>query len=282
MRFPSVTVEGSVLSSDILERISGGDYPGQSRDDFGLDSQVREEIAQCWADARSLWGVFKRQMGREVRSDPNGTTRTRNLWMVPLLELLGYDLELYRRAPVVQDKTYAISHRAGNRGDTPVHVIGFSENIEDRDTRLRSSMSPHSMVQEYLNLSEEQLYAIVTNGLKFRVLRDASRLIRLSYVEFDLMRILDEELFSDFAVMYRTLHATRMPSDSSDPSSCLLERYHQDALEDGARIRAGLSGAVEEALKMLGNGFLGHAANAELRTEIATEKTDADSYYLPS
>ena len=58
------------------------------------------------------------------------------------------------------------------------------------------------MVQEYLNLSD-QLYAIVTNGRLLRLLRDSSRLVKLTYLEFDLDRIFTDGLFADFAVLYR-------------------------------------------------------------------------------
>ncbi len=50
-------------------------------------------------------------------------------------------------------------------------------------------MSPHALVQEYLNLTEH-LYAIVTNGIQLRLLRDASRLIKLSFIEFDLQAMM--------------------------------------------------------------------------------------------
>ena len=66
------------------------------------------------------------------------------------------------------------------------------------------------LVQEYLNLHDE-LYGLVTNGRLLRLLRDSSRLIKLTYLEFDLDRIFTDGLFADFAVLYRLLHATRLP-----------------------------------------------------------------------
>jgi hypothetical protein len=44
-----------------------------------------------------------------------------------------------------------------------------------------------------------------------RLLRDSSRLIKLSYLEFDLDRILTEGRFADFALLYRLLHASPLP-----------------------------------------------------------------------
>ena len=39
-------------------------------------------------------------------------------------------------------------------------------------------------------------------------------------------------------------------------AECWIERYHQDSLESGARIRDGLSKAVESAIRDFANGFL--------------------------
>jgi hypothetical protein len=93
-------------------------------------------------------------------------------------------------------------------------------------------MSAHGLVQEYLNLHDE-LYGLVTNGRVLRLLRDSSRLIKLTYLEFDLDRIFTDGLFADFAVLYRLLHATRLPVSHDAASDSLIERYHQDSLDSG-------------------------------------------------
>ena len=48
-----------------------------------------------------------------------------------------------------------------------------------------------------------------------------------------------------------------------------IERYHQDSLESGARIREGLSKAVESAIRDFANGFLKHPENTALREAVA-------------
>jgi hypothetical protein len=139
-------------------------------------------------------------------------------------------------------------------------------------------MSAHALVQEYLNLHDE-LYGIVTNGRILRLLRDSSRLIKLSYLEFDLDRIFGDGLFADFAILYRLLHVSRLPASSEAAAESLIERYHQDSLDSGARIREGLSKAVEQAIRDFGNGFLAHPANDELRLSIADGKLKPETYY---
>lgn len=95
-------------------------------------------------------------------------------------------------------------------------------------------MSPHALVQEYINVTEH-LYAIVTNGLQLRLLRDSSRLIKLSFMEVDLQAMMEEELFADFAIMYRLLHASRMPQ----PEHKAFQRYFltmKKQLDDAGRV----------------------------------------------
>ena len=60
-----------------------------------------------------------------------------------------------------------------------------------------------------------------------------------------------------------------MPSDTiatagHPPENCLLEKYYQQSIEKGGRVRDNLRDGVEEALKVLGTGFLQHPDNASL------------------
>ena len=200
--------------------------------------------------------------------------------MVPLLGLLGYQLEYQARGVELNGKIYAISHRVTNRGNTPLHIIGYREpaGLDRKPERAVLRMSAHAMVQEYLNLQDE-LYGLVTNGRVVRLLRDTSRLVKLTYLEFDLDRMFTDGLFADFAVFYRLLHASRLPQTVDTASACWLERYHQDSLDAGARIRHGLSRAVEQAIRDFANGFLAHPANDALRQAVSLGELQPDAYY---
>jgi len=279
MNFPSIRIEGAILSPDILDRLE--DIHGQRPVDFGFDSstKVKDEIVRAWADAQDYWRIFQRKVDG-LRADSPATTETRNLWIVPLLGLLGYQTEYQHRAVEVSGKTYAISHRATNRGQTPVHIIGCKEpsGLDKKPEKAVLRMSAHAMLQEFLNLQEE-LYGIVTNGRLLRLLRDSSRLVKLSYLEFDLDRIFTDGLFADFAVMFRLLHSSRLPATIEGSSESLIERYHQDSLDSGARIRDGLSRAVEQAISDFANGFLSHPENVSLRESISSGTLLPKDYY---
>jgi len=279
LNYPSIRIEGAILSPDILERLD--DAPGQQAADFGFDrnARVKDEIARAWADAQDYWRIFQRKL-ETLKPDSAATTETRQQWVVPLLGLLGYQLEYQPRGVELNGKTYAISHRVANRGHTPVHITGCREpsGLDRKPEKAVLRMSAHAMVQEYLTL-EEELYGLVTNGRLLRLLRDSSRLVKLTYLEFDLDRIFTDGLFADFAVLYRLLHATRLPASQDAAAESIIERYHQDSLESGSRIRNGLSRAVEQAIRDFANGFLAHPANEALRNAAASGELKPDLYY---
>ena len=278
MKFPTIVIEGMIISADILDKIEAGEIDGQSPKHFGLEGsqKVKDEIARIWADCQDLWQVYSRQMNK-IGNSASGAAETRRYWMLPLLGLLGYDTQ-NAKAEIVNEKTYAISHRAVNLDGLPIHIMGFNDKLGERRQDGGPRLSPHSLVQEYINITEH-LYAMVTNGLRFRLLRDNSRLIKQSYIEFDLQAMMEENHYADFAVMVRLLHATRMPKSIETGDESLIEQYHQESLDSGSRIREKLSEAVEKSIILLGTGFLQHPANDELRGEIETKRIPADQFY---
>lgn len=273
MSFPSLRLEGSLLSAELLGQLDRSETTGQRPSDFGLPSgkAVKDEIALAWADAQDQWRIYRRKLDA-LPVDATATSETRHLWMVPLLRLLGWQLESTERGEVLPNaKNYRFSHRAADRGGFVVHLLGWRDSLDlKRDTHegvAGPRMSPHALVQEYLNLTEH-VYALVSNGRQLRLLRDSVRFVRQSFVEFDLERIFSDGLYTDFSALFRLLHASRMPRTPLETPESLIERYHQDSLDAGARIRAGLSGAVKESLLQLANGFLAHRGNDALRAAL--------------
>ena len=279
MTYPSIRIEGEILSPDILGRIE--ELPGQRPADFALDAstKVKDEIARAWADAKDYWRMFQGRL-ETVKKGSNATTETRNLWIVPLMGLLRYDIEYQPRGTELNGRIYVISHRATNRADAPVQIIGSRDpaGLDRKPANATRRMSAHALVQEFLNL-HDQLYGLVTDGHVLRLLRDSSRLVKQNYLEFDLDRIFTDGLFADFAVLYRLLHATRLPLTNDTAATSLIEQYHQDSLDSGTRIRAGLSHAVERAILDFGNGFLSHPNNDGLRTAVVNGDLSAGDYY---
>jgi hypothetical protein len=275
-----VRIEGGLLGPDILEKLLAGDLPGQKPEDFGLASKrsLTEEIAMALATARTYWEAFQGRLARLPQEDL-GTSVTRDAWVIPFLSLLGYELHYNPRAQEVDGATFAISHRAGEAEEAPpVHIVGVRQELGRLAPTGRPRLAPHSLLQEYLNRSEH-LWGIVTNGVTLRLLRDSTYVRRQAYVEFDLRQILEEQRFNDFALLFRLLHRSRLPQVAGQAADCLLEKYYQQALEQGGRVRERLRDGVEACLKGLANGFLSHPKNSQLRGWLASGRSAALEFY---
>ncbi|WP_234017049.1 hypothetical protein [Nostoc sp. 'Lobaria pulmonaria (5183) cyanobiont'] len=72
----------------------------------------------------------------------------------------------------MEGQTYAISHRAElGENKPPIHIIGCRIKVDHRPPSGTPRLSAHALVQEYLNKTEH-LWAIATNGFRWRLLRD--------------------------------------------------------------------------------------------------------------
>jgi len=266
MKTSAIRIEGNIISDDFFDKIDLPETLGQSGKDFGFEKnqKIRDEIARCWADAKDQYNIYKRRI-EQLNDKDKGTEETRKYWINPLLENLGYKLEYNSAGYIVNGKNFTISHKCKVNIDFPVHVVSFKKSLDKRGED--KTMSPHAMVQEYLNLTEH-LYAIVSNGSTLRILRDSGKIVRLSFLEFDLVKIMEENLYGEFAIFYRLVHASRMPKRKEEADSCLFEQYHQNAIESGSRIREGLSTAFINSIDILAKGFLEHPKNELLRNSI--------------
>ena len=61
MNFPSVRLEGSILSADLLDAVAREDKHSQRPTDFGFDPthKVKDEIATVWATSKALWTIVE-------------------------------------------------------------------------------------------------------------------------------------------------------------------------------------------------------------------------------
>lgn len=287
MKYTTINIQGNLISEEILRKVEDGSAAGQQARDFGLESsaQLRNEIEYAWSRVKLDWKHFSERMQNLPENDQYGTTLTRR-WMDNFFSSLGFDLN-QKRISLTGDnnQSYAISHTAGALDDLPVHIVGFyNPESPDRNTLdIKSSggasrLSPHGTMQEYLNVTEH-LYGMVTNGISLRLMRDSGRLIKLVYVEFDLRRMLEEDKYSEFTILFRLLHNTRFPKNKQESEGCVLEKYFRESIESGNRIRNGLSKAVEISLVALGTGLLQHEKNIELRTLIREKKITPKDFY---
>jgi hypothetical protein len=280
MNFPSIEIQGSILSSDLLTKIRSEQAIFQQGKDFNPDltnAKLKDEISLAWQEAKGQWAIYKSKLAR-LKDGETGTTETRNFWISPLLTNLSYNLTYDRKGEELNGKTFPIGYRDSSLDNFPVYIGGYHESLDKRPENKQLRVSPHAMVQEYLNYSEH-LYGMVTNGRQLRLLRDASRITRLSYVEFNLEKMMEEDLYPDFVILHRLLHASRMPKRVDSGAESIIEKYHQEGLEAGSTIRSKLGDAVKDAIKNLANGFINHPNNVALREAVTNGNIDADEYY---
>ncbi|MEU4438603.1 MULTISPECIES: Eco57I restriction-modification methylase domain-containing protein [Micromonospora] len=270
--YPAVRVEGGLLPAGLVQRIGDGaaGLPGADAASYGLQSgeSVRRYANRSYAYLQEQWRDFKRQ--RERAGDTAPARLTRERWLLILLRELGYDgIESLPSGITVDEKLFPVSHRWEA---VPMHLLGWGTDLDRRTPGMRgaAAAAPHSLMQQLLNRSEQQLWGIVANGQRVRLLRDSTSLVGSAYLEFDLEAIFEGDLFPDFVLLYRVAHATRLAvrDAAAGPSSCLLEAWRTEGAKQGERALEQLRDGVEAALEILGTGFLDHPDNAGLRERI--------------
>ncbi len=271
--------EGSLLPADLLERVSDEDatLPGMTPAGYHRSGErLNEAISRSWTTLQNAWSHF--QSGREtLPGDDLGTTITRERWLLPLFETLHYGRLHTAERFEIEGKSYPISHSWGL--NVPIHLVSYQVDLDKtmRGVAGAATASPHSLLQVFLNRSDDHLWGFVSNGCKLRVLRDNLTLTRQAYVEFDLEAMMNGDAYSDFRVLWLLCHQSRVEGDR--PSDCLLEKWMKEAEDRGIRALEHLRGGVESAITALGVGFLEHPANSVLRDKLRAGTLDKQNYY---
>ncbi|MCY4375062.1 MAG: N-6 DNA methylase [Spirochaetaceae bacterium] len=266
--FQTIRSEGGLLPLDLLRRVldprSG--LPGTTAEDFGLPAgeRLNEAITQSWNLLRKHWTDF-RAAAANLPAGAAGTGLTNDKWSLPLLRELGFGFLPVTAGPELDGRTYPIGRFFG---PVPIHLVGSGLSLDRRAAGQRgaAAANPHGLVQEFLNRSDAHLWAVASNGLRLRVLRDNQALSRQSFLDFDLETMFEGEIYSDFVLLWLVVHATRfVPRDGDRPDTCRLEQWTQEAERLGTRVLGDLRGGVERALAILGAGLTGHSKNQTLR-----------------
>lgn len=329
--FTTVSTAGLLLPVDLLTRIVDGDpnLPGLTPKDYHLRSgeRLNEAASRAWNESLAAWKSFRKKFAALPASD-TGTTLTRDEWLLPLFQELGYGRLQPKRAIVIDGKEYPISH--GWEDHVPIHLLSARYSIDRRTPGAAgaATRAPYSLLQELLNRSGQHRWGFVTNGLKLYLLHDNAALARAANVEFDLEAMMDGELYADFMLLFLLCHQSRVEiqptpiakvtldrktgkakkakatsqkklvtdddadagdgDDSVDteeekprlgPENCWLERWANQADQQGTRARDKLRDGVEAAIRSLGAGFLTTKGNQALRERMRTGELSTQDYY---
>ena len=124
-----------------------------------------------------MWEGFDAQREQLAATD-SGTSLTRERWLLILFQELGFGRLPFQRKIELEDGTdYPISHQWDH---VPIHLVTFRQELDRRDPAIRRS--PHSLMQEFLNRSDDHLWGMVSNGLTLRILRDNASMTRAAYL----------------------------------------------------------------------------------------------------
>lgn len=288
MDYTSIHIYGHLLSDDILHNIERDNtYEGNREQDFAMDIPVSAAIDYVWSSLRNDWSFYKERANNErlVNKDPYGTRRARDL-MERLLQSLGYTLDRQATNIEVAGTGYDITYTCQQLGKMPFIVIGEGIHADGSidtldkcslDYRAKGGMrkkSAHATMLEYLNATEN-VYGIISNGQIVRLIRNSGQLVKLTYIEFDLRRMLEEDKYTEFCLMFRLLHASRFHINGDEP--CVMERWFNMSIESGNRIRNGLSLAVQKTMETIGNAVLTSEGkgNEDLRKAFTEGTMDA-------
>jgi hypothetical protein len=296
LAYTAIRIEGGLIPAEELTRLTALAAPEATEQteahyDIPKGLRLRDEIARHFKIAQHLWKDFQQQRHRQ---DAKSHGISESGFMLPLFRhVLGYgDLTAVGgMAATNSHHSYNIGHAALG-GRLPVIMAGHDQPLDQAAERFGDTnpetgrtrkRSPYMLAQEALNASDNALWAIVTNGLKLRILRDNPSLTRPAYVEVDLEAIFNEELYADFTAFWLLAHASRfgktLPRGTQnanvDPANCPWERWRNAGQKSGETVRMNLRYQVAEALRKLGTGVLSHPANTALRAQLQDPETSS-------
>lgn len=287
LTYRAIRIEGGLIPADELTRLTLLADPKDTEQTerhyrIAKGLKLRDEIARDFKIALNLWQDF--QILRQ-RQDVRLHEVTVREWLIPLLRDVLHFHDIARHSPIeVAGHQYNIGH-AGSSGRVPLVLAGVDEPLDtasDRfgetnpDTGKIRRRSPFMLTQEALNASDDSLWAVVSNGLSLRILRDNPSLTRPAYIEVDLEAIFAEELLADFSAFWLLAHASRFGNAEASPTDCPWERWRDAGQQVGVTVRGKLRNQVAHALRALGTGFLSHPANDSLRAALQDAASDYD------
>ena len=264
--FEALSIEGGLLAADWLGKVAQLQADAQEAGDYRIPSglNIREEIARSWRIGQACFQAM--ESGRVGGGDHAALA---GRFVDAFLRDALCFTSLRRAGPTTVDgRLYPVSFFAlGERVPVAVAPLGAGLDVplpELGDEHRRRSA--FGLLQETLNVSGAALWGFATDGLSLRIARDNASLTRPAWIEADLGRMFTEELYPDFAALWLLAHESRFGRDEDPPETCPLEAWREAGREEGTRARDKLSAGFRQALEMLGDGFLSHPANNELRS----------------
>lgn len=279
LAFDTLSIEGGLLAPEWLSRVGQLAADQQAASDYhvpkGLD--LRDEIGRYWRIAQAHWSELEK--GRASEGEPMALARR---FVAGLLrESLGFTSLIEVSAATVSERTYPIGH-AALEGRVPVVIAAAGSGLDTaakEHGEVGRRRSAFGLAQEYLNAEDDALWGIASDGDTLRILRDNASLTRPAWIQADLARMFQEERYAEFAALWLLAHESRYGRPGQPVTECALEAWRAAGREQGTRAREDLRRGVQDALVVLGQGFLDHPDNGALRSALQEGSLTRDGYY---
>ena len=279
LAFDALSIEGGIIGAEWLGRVAQLQAAAQEPADYRIPKglEIRDEIARGWRIAQACF----QEMEAGWAAGGNARVLAEVFLEALLRDALGFT-SLAPATPVtIGERVYPVRFLAlGDR--VPVVVAPGGAGLDAPVPELgddRRRRTAFGLLQETLNASDAALWGIASDGLLLRIARDNASLTRPAWIEADLARIFAEDLYSDFAALWLLAHESRFGSADAAPASCPLEVWREEARREGTQARDRLSAGFQEALRILGQGFLSYPENAKLRSALHAGNLTTDGYF---
>jgi hypothetical protein len=290
-RLGPVDVTGGLWGADLLAALADDraklptDTVAPASYRLPARASTEQAARAAWTVLTAAWEEFTELHTARIERDGTDTYGqdrfTHDTWLVHLLDQLGYQPTATPPGGLTVDHDdpdddeadevdrYSITHLHDDQVPLLLLDAGVPLDTRTRGVIGAHAQSPHSLVQDFLNRTSRHLWAIITNGLTLRILRDNAALSRQAYIEFDLAAIFDDGAYADFALLWHAAHATRFTHDpDTGPSRCIAERWQEHATATGVAALDDLRDGVEAAIAEIGQGLVEHRDNTALRAAL--------------
>ncbi|MFZ1519444.1 MAG: DNA methyltransferase [Ignavibacteriaceae bacterium] len=276
MNLSFIKSSGNIISEDFCIQLAAENRANYVSDNsFGI-TKVNDHIALTFEALRDRWENLRSQ----ILDGTIDNAQLRDKWLKPFFTSLDFNL-VYNKAYLENGigEKFNLSNLGWSDNDAPVvHIVSLKQDLDKKDSsnKTHKNKSPHDMLQNFLNHSNHK-WAILTNGLKFRILRDFHHSITKGFIEFDLEGIFETGNSEQFRALFRLAHKSRFAGQKYEveleeiAKGCLLEKFYELSRDTGVEIGKKLRNQVRNAIEILGNGFVEHLGGENDKEKIAKE-----------
>lgn len=278
----TIRLEGSLLLPDLLEQIAKNEAIHQKDSEYQIPPGLRmiEEIGRSYQIARALYADFK---NRRQGSNTDAFQLTDTFFMKFMTNCLGWEKAQRVRSKRIGEYGYPVQKIAFEK--IPITVAPYDMGLDTSDSRFGISGSKvrnrslFQMSQEYLNALGKSFWGVISNGSTIRLLRSSPTLARPQYLEFDLDSMLEDDHYSEYALLWKILHVSRVYDVENQIEMTVWEEWRNETIRTGERVRDGMRIGVTKALMLLGSGFLANPENGALRQKLNEGELTAEDLY---